>query len=280
MQQKFRYYVFGGLLVVLFGSLLIACGAKAASGNAKNNAVVSDATTSDTPTSTAQKSNAVTMENEVADGPFVAAMNPERDYLTVVNASYPYEFGGDYDRQLQNDLILVGDADTGEPTYVEKGAWLAFTQLQSALAKKGVFIGLYSAYRNEADQKWVYEHYHGLEGWDDGKSVNKVVPEGYSEHHTGLMINYVIMREKSDGSGWEAATITAENKEQFPAYQTIVETLPEYGFILRYPANHEMMTGVGEEPYEIRFVGSVQIAKQIADNSITLEEYTRKVVKG
>ncbi|MCI8554221.1 MAG: M15 family metallopeptidase [Clostridiales bacterium] len=46
----------------------------------------------------------------------------------------------------------------------------------------------------------------------------------------------------------------------------------DYGFIERYPAGKESITGVAHEPWHFRYVG-VPHAHMMADNDLTLEEY-------
>jgi hypothetical protein len=49
--------------------------------------------------------------------------------------------------------------------------------------------------------------------------------------------------------------------------------LADYGFILRYLPWKEDITGYGYEPRHLRYVWDVNIAKEIMDKWITLEEY-------
>ena len=56
--------------------------------------------------------------------------------------------------------------------------------------------------------------------------------------------------------------------------------LAEFGFILRYLEGKEAITGYGYEPWHIRYVGSSEIAKEITDKGITLEEYLNVLPKG
>lgn len=202
---------------------------------------------------------------------FSIAINEHRDYLTIVNDNYPYEFGGTYDKLLQDDIIYVADC-YGEPTPVEKAAYLAFSELQADLFSQGIEIALYSAYRTESDQQWVYDTYANLEGWGE---TNRVLKPGFSEHHTGLMIEYVVWYNGGDATDeWQWTTVTAERAKD-PYYQAIWDTLAKYGFILRYPDNSEESTGMPYEPYELRFVGSSAVAREIMNPGITLEEYLK-----
>ncbi len=53
----------------------------------------------------------------------------------------------------------------------------------------------------------------------------------------------------------------------------IHEKLADYGFILRYLDGKDEITGYSYEPWHIRYVDSVDIAKEIAEKGETLEEY-------
>ena len=206
---------------------------------------------------------------ELPKDEFSCAMNANRDYLIVVNDENPYDFGGEYDRLLQDDLVYVADVLVGERTPVEKATLYAFTELQYALEQKGIRIGLYSAYRTEEDQQQVYDYFGSLEGWAE---TNKVSQPGYSEHHTGLLLNILINWYGEDGEMiWY--TETAERQAEIPEFKVVHDTLADYGFIDRYPKGKEAITGYPSEPYEIRFVGSSEVAHEIMDNGLCLEEY-------
>lgn len=200
---------------------------------------------------------------------FSVAINPERDYLIVVNDNHPYDFNGKYNQLLKQDLVYASDV-YGEATALEKAAYLAFSQFQVAMREKGLEIGFYSGYRTEAEQAWVYDHYGSLEGWRETNTVRK---PGFSEHHTGLMVNLLIYYPGIEENGDVWMTETAERQAKMPELKVLHETLADYGFIDRYPAGKEAITGVLNEPYEIRFVGSTKIAHEIMDNHLTLEEY-------
>lgn len=205
---------------------------------------------------------------EQSVGPFYRGLDPDRDYLVLVNKEHEYEFGSAYDKELKKDLIYVSDC-FGESTPVERGAFLAFSMLQQRLREQGTEIALYSAYRTKEDQEWVYDYYGNLEGWSE---TNTVMPAGYSEHHTGLMIEIVIWAEDEDGKMvW--MTETADRQKTHPEFKIVHDNLADFGFIDRYPSGKENVTGVTSEPYEIRFVGSVEVAHEIMDNELCLEEY-------
>ena len=123
-------------------------------------------------------------EVEEPEDAFAIAMNPERDYLIVVNDDNEYIFSGDYDIALKPDIIYLSDC-YGELTPVEKGAGAAFTQLKQHLADQGIEVQLYSAYRTREDQQWVCDYFGNLEGWSD---TNKIAKPGFSRHKAKCML--------------------------------------------------------------------------------------------
>ena len=199
---------------------------------------------------------------------FAVALNPERNYLILVNNENPYEFGGEYDESLREDLVFLADA-YGEATPLEKATALAFSQLQIALKVQGMEIVLYSAYRTEADQAWVYENFGELEGWSE---TNLVAKPGFSEHHTGLVVEVMVFFPDENGD-IVPQTVTAERHDAVPFFALLDRNLANFGFILRYPEGKEEWTGAPSMPYEIRLVGSSKIAHEIMDNGLCLEEY-------
>ncbi len=91
-----------------------------------------------------------------------------------------------------------------------------------------------------------------------------VAVPGHSEHQTGLAIDLGLKQEHID-------FICPE----FPytgVCQTFREKAADYGFILRYPAGKETVTGIGHEPWHFRYVG-IPHAQIMRENGLTLEEY-------
>ena len=65
-----------------------------------------------------------------------------------------------------------------------------------------------------------------------------------------------------------------EDMVQYPEiWEKIHPKLADHGFILRYLEGKEDITGYSYEPWHIRYVDSPEIAHEITDAGITLEEY-------
>lgn len=87
---------------------------------------------------------------------------------------------------------------------------------------------------------------------------------GHSEHQTGLAIDLGLKQDKID-------FVCPE----FPYHgisQSFRRRAAAYGFIERYPAGKEHITGIGHEPWHFRYVGAPH-AQIITRNELTLEEY-------
>ncbi|MDE6639496.1 MAG: M15 family metallopeptidase [Acetatifactor sp.] len=119
-----------------------------------------------------------------------------------------------------------------------------------------------SGYRPLAEQQRI---------WDDSLLENGleftrkyVALPGHSEHQTGLAIDLGLKQENIDFI-----------RPDFPytgICQTFRKKASKYGFILRYPAGKECVTGIGHEPWHFRYVGTPH-AEIMEQNDLTLEEY-------
>lgn len=107
--------------------------------------------------------------------------------------------------------------------------------------------------------------------WDDSLFENGleftqkfVAVPGHSEHQTGLAIDLGLKKQDID-------FICPD----FPYYgicQTFRSKAADFGFIERYPAGKESVTGIGHEPWHFRYVG-IPHAAIMTDQHMTLEEY-------
>lgn len=201
-----------------------------------------------------------------AVGLFVTACGKKKiDYLVLVNKQT--KLPDDWE-----ETVELSDAKDfeGGTIQVEKEALEQFYKLQEDLHKEGVDIVLDSAYRSVAKQQKL---------WDDWSADPEKGPEyvkkyvavpGYSEHHTGLAIDIAI--EKDGKVIYDNDEMIAERD----IFAKIHAKLADYGFILRYLEGREDSTGYTYEPWHLRFVKDVDVAKEIMSKNITLEEYLAK----
>lgn len=91
-----------------------------------------------------------------------------------------------------------------------------------------------------------------------------VAVPGHSEHQTGLAIDLGLKQEHID--------FICPDFPDTGICRIFRQKAAKYGFILRYPAGKEKITGIGHEPWHFRYVG-IPHAKIMEENELTLEEY-------
>ena len=182
------------------------------------------------------------------------------DYLVLVNKQH--RLPEDWEANVQ--LVETQNA-YGETIKVEKEAFEKYNELKADLAKEWIEIDLDSVYRSVEKQQQVWDEFE-QEKWLEYAQTYVAVP-WYSEHHTALALDIVI---RKDG------VLIYENEDMIAEpeiFAKIHEKLADYGFILRYLQWKEDITGYGYEPWHLRYVWDVNVAKEIMDKWITLEEY-------
>lgn len=140
---------------------------------------------------------------------------------------------------------------------VNKEAYNALKQMQSAASILGIDIPLISGYRSYETQKKLYDGYVKEDG--EQKANTYSAKPGYSEHQTGLAFDI----GKVDSSF--ANTLEAK---------WIEENAHVYGFIVRYPKDKTEITGYIYEPWHIRYLG-IDLATKVYNSGLCLEEYLK-----
>ena len=154
----------------------------------------------------------------------------------------------------------------GKILKVEKETLEKYNELRSDLLSEWVDIELDSAYRSFSLQNEFFEKFkeeYGIE-----YASNYAAPAGYSEHHTWLAIDICIKKEN-----WEVISENHEMIVELWVFDKVHKKLADYWFILRYIDGKEKITWYTYEPRHLRYIWDVNIAKEIMDNWLTLEEY-------
>ena len=122
-----------------------------------------------------------------------------------------------------------------------------------------------AAYRSASEQRELFNTLADsyMSAGADAQSARdlaqqKIPLPGHSEHQLGLAVD--LADANTDEAGQEAMQ------------SWLAAHAWEYGFILRYPAGKETVTGHEYEPEHFRYVGA-EAAKQIHELDLTLEEY-------
>ena len=167
-------------------------------------------------------------------------------------------------QNLQSKLNLIKTKSVdNEIILVEEKTYEAFLELKLILKKLNINIEISSSYRTIEEQQNILEEI--IKEYGNEYANKYVALPGYSEHHTGLALDVVVVR---DGN----YTINPDELLNDKDYDIIHKHLYEAGFILRYPKNKENITGYNYEPWHIRYVGKV-VSEIIYKCDYCLEEY-------
>lgn len=197
-----------------------------------------------------------TSETLVAEGDR-KIINPDQELwnLVVVNGTRAMPEG--YKPQLK--------AVAGTDVMLDYRVADHYTEMYNAARKDGITLTPYSGYRSYDRQKRNYnnltEEYmykYNLSREDAAKKAATVIlPPGTSEHNLGLAMDI-------------CNTNSSFNQQK--EYRWLMEHAHKYGFILRYTAEKQPITGIIPEPWHWRFVG-VEYAEEIKNSGLCLEEW-------
>ncbi|MBQ7295693.1 MAG: D-alanyl-D-alanine carboxypeptidase family protein [Clostridia bacterium] len=168
-------------------------------------------------------------------------------------------------REIPADYVpkLAEVASSG--VYMDYRVAPYYNAMYEAAKKDGIILTPYSGYRSYARQQRNYNNLtqqymtqYSLSKEDAAaKAATVILPPGTSEHNLGLAMD--ICNTNS----------TFKNQKE---YKWLTEHAHEYGFILRYTAEKQPITGIIPEPWHWRFVG-VEYAEKIKNSGLCLEEY-------
>lgn len=99
----------------------------------------------------------------------------------------------------------------------------------------------------------------------EAEALRYTAKPGYSEHHTGLVMDVYVFTD-------DQVTYKLGEAKMPDLYNWIYTNAAKYGFIQRYKAAKESITGYAEESWHFRYVGTPH-AEIIEENGFCLEEY-------
>lgn len=130
--------------------------------------------------------------------------------------------------------------------------------------KENILLEINTSYRTKSDQQHIFDDTvsrYVKEGSSQKIATQKtkklVAPPGYSEHETGLAIDF------SNNGNYD---------KKAKMWDWLSENAYQYGFILRYPKGKEDITGYEYEPWHYRYVGK-ECAIIMHERNLCLEEY-------
>ena len=199
------------------------------------------------------------------------------EYLLLVNAQHP--LGKDY---KPADLIYIVDMRAGRPDYYSYLREVPEKALEAFLDEAAMYghgdIKVSNGYRSYSIQSTLFNSYVDRElanhpGWTYEQAYNYVgfydknnpgsgysaVP-GTSEHQSGLCVD---MHNQIE---------TGHTFDDTPAAHWLAENCYRFGFVLRFPAEKEDITGIQFESWHFRYVGRTA-ATEMHELGMCLEEY-------
>ena len=185
-------------------------------------------------------------------------------YVVVVNPWNPVPES--YTLQLQELSTAVSVAGC----YVDASCYDAMTQMiTDCNLYSGANVCVVSAYRSVELQTENFNNKinklmnNGLDYETAyAQAATVIAVPGTSEHHLGLAADIV------DTENWGLV----QEQESLTGQKWLMANCWKYGFILRYPANTQSITGIIYEPWHYRYVG-VALATELYESGLTVEEY-------
>jgi len=187
--------------------------------------------------------------------------------LVLVNADHEYSF------PKQNIINLYGNKTrsyslANSSMQLDEAAIQALNTMMDAF-KEETGLGdvmVRTAYRDFDSQMALYSDYVAANGLTNAASV--VAMGGYSDHNTGYGFDLSVY----------SAAKGAQTLDSDEAYGWIYDNCHRYGFVRRFPAEKQSITGIQGETYHFRYVG-VPHAYYMAKHDLCLEEYIEELKK-
>lgn len=220
-------------------------------------------TTSETATSTTEVTAAITTTQEVTVSRVIneetgrIIIDPEQEQWNLVVVNTSREMPEGYEPELA-EVCSSGK-------YLRAEVAPYYNAMYEAAKAEGIILTPYSAYRSYERQKNNYNNlvennmswYNLTRQEAQKKAATVILPPGTSEHNLGLAMDICSTDDEFKD--------TAE-------YAWLTENAYKYGFILRYTADKQDITGIISEPWHWRFVGT-EYAEDIMNSGLCLEEY-------
>lgn len=198
---------------------------------------------------------------------------PPTDFLVLVNRNHKLS-----KTDVPTDLVEIASVLPSDVVKVKytgtkanRTAVEALGKMLSAAISEGVSnFQISSAYRTYSEQQKlvdnsVAKYQKNNPSWSRDRCLSAtyqtVAPAGSSEHQTGLAFDITV----------PGVSFTGTEQQKW-----LHQHCAEYGFIVRFTAEKQKLTGFVAESWHFRYVG-VDAAKTITQNNWCLEEYIEKM---
>ena len=198
---------------------------------------------------------------------------PPTDFLMLVNRSHKLS-----KTDVPTDLVEIASVLSSDivkvkysGTKANRTAVEALGKMLSAAISEGISnFQISSAYRTYSEQQKlvdnsVAKYQKNNPSWSRDRCLSAtyqtVAPAGSSEHQTGLAFDITV----------PGVSFTGTEQQKW-----LHQHCAEYGFIVRFTAEKQKLTGFVAESWHFRYVG-VEAAKTMTQNDWCLEEYVEKM---
>lgn len=162
----------------------------------------------------------------------------------------------------ENYSVELTELSNGQK--IDSRIYPALQEMFDAARAEGIYPIVREGYRTAEEQQEILDdkiQAYINEGYSRARAEKTaqewVALPGTSEHQLGFAVD--INADKSKCSNERV-------------YEWLAENAYKYGFILRYPAGKQEITGTSYEPWHYRYVGE-EVAEEIYEQGICLEEY-------
>lgn len=180
-----------------------------------------------------------------------------KNYLVLVNAEHPLFHPVD-----PSELVCALDGYPG--ILLERTAAKALRKLLADIGSRDEIVPV-SGWRSREEQKKIWKDTVAERGIDFARKY--VALPACSEHETGLAIDLALNAPDID--------FICPEFPRTGICRKFRELAPHYGFIERYQKAKESITGISEEPWHFRYVGTPH-SVVIAEKGLSLEEYVER----
>ncbi len=250
------------LLVFIISSVFSARDGddKADSSNASSD-IISSVTSSENESSKTESDDFSQEANYVTRGEYTLDANFGN--LLLVNGKNPLP--DTYDSEVRESLVEIDKQyrNNDNVTQIHKDVYPYITAMVANAQKDGVDLRVWSPFRSYAIQKDLFQKQVARVGGDEEKAATVVARPGTSEHNTGLCADF---------------NMASDTFETTKMYAWMVENAEDYGFVMRYSAEKQNITGVIHESWHWRFVG-IGHAIKMNKLGMCLEEYVEYLEK-
>ncbi|MCL1829855.1 MAG: M15 family metallopeptidase [Oscillospiraceae bacterium] len=162
------------------------------------------------------------------------------------------------------EVLLVNKVYALPPNFggPNEEATAALNRMFAVAAEDGISLYIVSGYRSYDTQASIYNRY--VADWGQEYTDTVSARPGHSEHQTGLTFDI------------NSLSNSFKNTDE---YAWLQQHAAEYGFIMRYLEGSEWATGYSFEPWHYRYIADSQLATNIMESKLSLEEYAGLVTE-